>query len=93
MAEGRAAGELEPFDGRHEQVVAAFDRVLALKPDHDGAWYCKACTLYKISHSGAAMQRLIASGTSPDILQQALACRRPGRGARAGSGRGGGTPG
>jgi tetratricopeptide (TPR) repeat protein len=74
MAEGRADGELEPFDGRHEQAVAEFDRVLKLEPDHYGAWYCKACTLYKISHSGAAMQRLFAAGASPDILQQALAC-------------------
>jgi tetratricopeptide (TPR) repeat protein len=74
MAHGRAAGDMEPFDGRHEQAVAAFDRVLALQPDHYGAWYCKAFTLYKISHSWSAMQGLIATGSPPDIPQQALAC-------------------
>jgi tetratricopeptide (TPR) repeat protein len=74
MAYGRADGELEPFDGRHERAVAAFDRVLALQPGHYGAWYCKAYTLYKISHSWSAIQGLIAAGSPPDIPQQALAC-------------------
>jgi tetratricopeptide (TPR) repeat protein len=74
MAWGRLDREAELFDGRHEQAVAAFDRALALEPEHFGAWYCKAYTLYKISHSLFASQRLIATGASPDVAQQALAC-------------------
>jgi hypothetical protein len=62
LAYGRAAGELEPFDGRHERAVAAFDQVIALQPNHYGAWYCKAYTLYVISHSWSATQGLIAAG-------------------------------
>ena len=74
MAHGRAPGELEKFDGRHEQAVAAFDRVLALQPDHYAALYCKAYTLYKISHSCEATQNLIAAGSPPNVLEQAVEC-------------------
>ena len=74
MAHGRAEGEMEPFDGRHEQAVVAFDRVLALQPDHYGAWYCKAYTLYKISHSWSAIQGLTGIGYAPEVAPQALAC-------------------
>ncbi len=76
MAHGRAPGELELFDGRHERAVAAFDRVLVLEPEHCWAWHYKAYTLYKISHSWAAIQRLIAAGwpRDKDIAQEALAC-------------------
>jgi tetratricopeptide (TPR) repeat protein len=74
MARGRKPGELEFMDGRHEQAVVAFDRVIALRPDHYGAWYCKAYVLYKISHSSGAQQGLVALGYAPDVLQQALTC-------------------
>ncbi len=77
MAHGRAPGEIEPFDGRHEQAVTAFDRVLGLQPGHYGAWYCKAYTLYKICHSWSAPQGLLgagAAGAAANIPQQALEC-------------------
>ncbi|MBY0457938.1 MAG: tetratricopeptide repeat protein, partial [Gemmataceae bacterium] len=74
MGRGADPSRGEPFDGRHERAVVAFDRVLALQPDHYGAWYCKAYTLYKISHSLGATQGLIALGYPPDAAQQALAC-------------------
>jgi tetratricopeptide (TPR) repeat protein len=74
MAHGRAPGELEKLDGRHELAVVAFDRVIALRPDFPGGWYYKAYTLYKISQSWDATRGLIALGYEPDVAQQALAC-------------------
>jgi tetratricopeptide (TPR) repeat protein len=62
MRRGRRESEIEPMDGRHEQAVVSFDRVIALQPDHFGAWYCKAYVLYKCSHSWGATQGLIALG-------------------------------
>jgi tetratricopeptide (TPR) repeat protein len=62
-----------PMDGRHEQAVVAFDRVLALEPQHAGAWYCKGATLSTISQSRVAWQGLIAAGYRWDVPLQALA--------------------
>jgi tetratricopeptide (TPR) repeat protein len=74
MHNGRAKGELEKMDGRHEQAVVSFDRVIALQPDHYGAWYCKAYVLYKCSHSWGAIQGLIALGYPAQVAQEALRC-------------------
>jgi tetratricopeptide (TPR) repeat protein len=73
----------EPFDGRHEEAVAAFDRALGLDPGHFRAWFCKGYVLYKLSHSGLARERALAStGAVPDFLGEACACLRRALGLR-----------
>jgi tetratricopeptide (TPR) repeat protein len=72
MAHGRREHG-EPFDGRHERAVLAFDRVLELVPNAFGALYGRAYTLYKISHSSTARNGLQALGITYDPGQEALA--------------------